>query len=155
VDVLQVGTAGLPRRPEVSCEWKVDCDAEGLISTDIAKVALIVRNLVSNAFKFTESGSVEVSVRPLTSQLEIEVADTGVGMAAEQVRFAFEMFRQLDGSASRRQGGVGLGLYIVDQLVKRLGGRIEVESALSRGSTFRVILPGYARQAEPVPHRAA
>jgi signal transduction histidine kinase len=153
--VLQTGTAGLPRRPEVACAWKVDCDADGTISTDLAKVALIVRNLLSNAFKFTEAGRVEVTIRGLRSHLEIQVADTGMGMAPEQVRLAFEMFRQLDASASRRQGGVGLGLYIVDQLVKRLGGRIEVESAPGRGSIFRVVLPGYSRDAVALPYRAA
>jgi signal transduction histidine kinase len=153
---LQAGTAGLPHRPEVPCEWTMDCDAEGAISTDLAKVALIVRNLVSNAFKFTESGRVEVTIRPVRSQLEIQVADTGVGMAPEQVRLAFEMFRQLDANGRERQGGVGLGLYIVDQLVKRLGGRIEVESAPNRGSIFRVLLPGYSREGvADAPYRAA
>jgi signal transduction histidine kinase len=141
---LQATTAGLPRRDEVRLEWRIEATPGGVLVTDPAKVALIVRNLVSNALKFTESGSVVVTVRPLRSQLEIAVADTGVGMAPEQVRLAFEMFRQLEANRGTRQGGVGLGLYIVDQLVKRLGGRIEVDSIPGHGSTFRVVLPGYS-----------
>jgi signal transduction histidine kinase len=153
---LRACTAGLPCRDEVILEWQTEMTPGGVIVTDPAKVALIVRNLVSNALKFTEAGRVLVAIRPLRSQLEIAVSDTGVGMAPEQVRLAFEMFRQLEANRAAHQGGVGLGLYIVDQLVKRLGGRIEVESTPGRGSTFRVVLPGYSCSAvELAPHRAA
>ena len=156
IAALQATTAGLPCRDEVHLEWRIEATPGGVLVTDPAKVALIVRNLVSNALKFTEKGGVVVTIRPLRSQLEIAVADTGVGMEPEQVRLAFEMFRQLEANRASRQGGVGLGLYIVDQLVKRLGGRIDVESVPGRGSTFRIALPGYSSSAADVaPHRAA
>jgi signal transduction histidine kinase len=135
--------AGLPRAPAVDFVWDVPPHTTGSVTTDRAAVALIVRNLVSNAFKFTESGEVTVRVRPTADTLTVDVVDTGIGIAPDQVPIVFDSFRQIDTSTTRRHGGVGLGLYIVKQFVDRLGGAIEVSSIPTRGTAFRVVLPGY------------
>src|SRR5947209_8780248 len=142
LQVLRASTAGLPRAPGVAFEWETPEDLAQRIMTDRAKVSLVVRNLVSNAFKFTSEGQVRVRLRVQNDALVIEVSDTGVGIGAEHLPIIFDMFRQVDGTTTRRHGGVGLGLYIVKQFVTRLGGTVEVTSTLGRGSRFRVVLPG-------------
>jgi signal transduction histidine kinase len=151
VDALEASVAGLPRPPGVALEWECPATAAGAIVTDRAKVGLIVRNLVSNAFKFTPAGRVVVRVVPREASLSIEVADTGIGIPPEQVPLAFEMFRQLNAAPTRRYGGVGLGLYIVKQFVLRLGGSVEVQSTPGVGSTFRVTIPRAAPAAAAGP----
>ena len=141
VQALQAATAGLPRPEGVGFEWEVPREARPTILTDRTKLALVVRNLVSNAFKFTPDGKVVVRTMLRGGTLVIEVRDTGVGIGAEHLPIIFDMFRQVDGSMTRRHGGVGLGLYIVKQFVARLGGTVEVASTPGRGSTFRVLLP--------------
>ena len=141
--MLHGSTEGLPRSPQVQLVW-IPVTAAGTVTTDGAKVALVVRNLVSNALKFTDQGAVTVRVRPEADRLLFEVADTGIGIAPDQLPFIFDMFRQADTAPTHRRGGVGLGLYIVKQFVDRLGGTIDVESAPGRGTTFRVSLPGYS-----------
>lgn len=142
VRALDVSTAGLPRPPGVSFEWRLPQAPGAMLRTDRAKLALVVRNLVGNAFKFTAAGKVEVRLAMTADLLTIEVEDTGIGIPADQIPVIFDMFRQVDGSETRKHNGVGLGLYIVKQFVTRLGGRVEVESALGKGSTFRVTFPG-------------
>jgi signal transduction histidine kinase len=138
---LQANTAGLPRPPLVAFDWETPRLVPERIKTDRTKVALVVRNLVSNAFKFTSEGRVVVRLMIQGDSLVIEVRDTGIGIGAEHLPIIFEMFRQVDGSLTRRHDGVGLGLYIVKQSVSRLGGSIDVKSTPGRGSTFRVTLP--------------
>jgi signal transduction histidine kinase len=142
VRALDVSTAGLPRPPSVSFEWRLPQAPGAMLRTDRAKLALVVRNLVGNAFKFTAAGKVEVRLALARDVLNIEVEDTGIGIPADQIPIIFDMFRQVDGSETRKHNGVGLGLYIVKQFVTRLGGNIEVESSPGRGSTFRVSFPG-------------
>ena len=142
VRALDVSTAGLPRPPGVSFEWRLPQAPGAMLRTDRAKLALVVRNLVGNAFKFTAAGKVEVRLAMTEDLLTIEVEDTGIGIPADQIPVIFDMFRQVDGSETRKHNGVGLGLYIVKQFVTRLGGRVEVESAPGNGSTFRVTFPG-------------
>jgi DNA topoisomerase VI subunit B len=85
---------------------------------------------------------VKVRLRPRDGQAEIEVTDTGVGIAPEFLPFAFDRFRQANGGITRKHGGLGLGLAIVQSLVEMHGGTVEVESAgLDQGSTFRIRLP--------------
>jgi signal transduction histidine kinase len=139
---LQSSTAGLPRPPKVAFEWELPRLVPERIRTDRTKVALVVRNLVSNAFKFTSEGSVVVRLLVQGDTLVIDVRDTGIGIGAEHLPIIFEMFRQVDGSLTRRHDGVGLGLYIVKQSVSRLGGSIDVKSMPGKGSTFRITLPG-------------
>lgn len=143
VQSLQACTEVLARAPSVAFRWDLPPDLDGVLITDAAKVPLIVRNLVSNAFKFTTSGSVTVRLLRGDDRITLEVCDTGVGIAADQVPLVFEMFRQLDNSPTRQHSGVGLGLYIVSRVVERLGGTITVESTVDEGSTFRVMLPRF------------
>jgi signal transduction histidine kinase len=146
VRALQASAAGLPRAPGVALEWEVP-EVRKRVVTDRAKLALVVRNLVSNAFKFTSEGKVIVRLAVRDDTLLVEVRDTGIGISEEHLPIIFEMFRQVDGSSTRRHGGVGLGLYIVKQFVGRLGGTVDVKSTFGRGSTFRVMLPGVVQDA--------
>jgi hypothetical protein len=119
----------------------------------------VALNLLSNAVKFTESGSVQLalardetsSAAPQTVALNILISDTGIGIAADQVPHLFEDFVQADASVARRFGGTGLGLAIVRRLVERMGGSIDVQSELGRGSVFcvRLVLPVAAAIAGP------
>ena len=112
------------------------------IRSDRIRVHQILKNLVSNAVKFTERGKVSVAFsRSGTDAIEIAVSDTGIGIPEDRLDWIFEAFAQAEGGTSRKYGGTGLGLSIVKQLAERLGGSIRVESVLARGSTFRLVLP--------------
>jgi signal transduction histidine kinase len=113
----------------------------GKIRTDPGKLKVILRNLVSNAFKFTERGSVTLSTVGLKDGIEFSVRDTGPGIAAEMHEVIFEAFRQGDGSPSRVYGGAGLGLHIVRQLAEMLGGEVLLESREGEGAVFRLWIP--------------
>lgn len=126
---------------------------EALVS-DWGKVEQILRNLLSNAFKFTSRGGIRVRVgRPAeaaaflnpnlnpTNCLAIAVTDSGIGIPADKRRQIFEAFRQVDGTTSRKYGGTGLGLTISRKLAALLGGELQVESELEQGSTFTLYLP--------------
>ena len=124
----------------------VDCPA-GLprLATDPLRLRQILLNLLGNACKFTEHGFIALRVALLDlgdrRVLELMVADTGVGIAPEQMPRLFEAFAQGEGSTARRFGGTGLGLAISRRLARLLGGEITIESVVGRGSTFRVRLP--------------
>jgi PAS domain S-box-containing protein len=110
------------------------------VTTDPLRLRQILNNLIDNAVKFTNQGTVVVSARPEGQGAVIEVQDTGIGMAAADIPHMFEDFRQLDGSSTRRYGGCGLGLALTKRLLDLLGGSIEVDSEVGRGSCFRVHL---------------
>lgn len=117
----------------------------GTMVTDVTKVRQILTNLVGNAAKFTEQGTITLRVRPEVSagkqMVVFAVVDTGIGMTPEQQAKLFSAFTQADSSTTRRYGGTGLGLAIVKSMVEVLGGTVEVESVHHRGSTFTVRLP--------------
>lgn len=109
---------------------------------DSLRVQQILANLIGNAIKFTQAGSIRVYIyRPHDSHWAIQVADTGPGIPVEAWSRIFEPFQQVDGSITRKHGGVGLGLSIVKQLVNLMGGEVSLESEVGRGSTFTVKLP--------------
>ncbi|HET6612159.1 MAG TPA: HAMP domain-containing protein, partial [Kofleriaceae bacterium] len=142
---------------EKALEFSVEIspDLPERILTDDMRLRQILRNLLSNAFKFTEQGSVKVhifasespSVRlgtnlePAASVIAFAVEDTGIGIAPNKQRVIFEAFQQADGGTSRRHGGTGLGLSISREIANLLGGDIHVTSTPSVGSTFTLYLP--------------
>ncbi|HEY0099788.1 MAG TPA: ATP-binding protein [Pyrinomonadaceae bacterium] len=115
----------------------------GPVSGDTDRLQQVVWNLVSNAIKFTpKGGRVQVMLARINSHVEITVSDTGKGISAEFLPHVFDRFRQADGTTTRRQGGLGLGLSIVRQLVELHGGAVSVESVgEGQGATFIVQLP--------------
>ena len=115
---------------------------------DPTRIRQVLFNLLNNAARFTERGSVTVRVRRERDEVIFSVTDTGVGIAPEDIPRVFQEFHQLDGTTRRRHGGAGLGLAISKRFVELHGGRIWVESELGRGSTFYFSLP--IRRAEPV-----
>ena len=137
---VEAETAAVRDKPGVASVWNVPDDLAPVFS-DAVKVKVLLKNLINNAFKFTDSGTVTVSAATRDHWLELCVSDTGIGMPPAVQAVIFEPFRQGDSSTTRRHGGVGLGLYIVSRLLDMLGGRIEVESEPGKGSTFRVSIP--------------
>jgi len=109
--------------------------------TDEQKVKQIIKNLLSNAFKFTDKGEVDLNVKTKRQKIIFEVRDTGVGISKENIEHIFDAFQQEDGTTSRQFGGTGLGLSISKEYAKLLNGSIEVESVKGKGSVFRLILP--------------
>jgi signal transduction histidine kinase len=116
-------------------------DGPDAIVGDPARVRQIVFNLLSNALKFTDSGGVTLRVVQDDDRFRIEVADSGIGIAADKTGEIFESFRQADAGTTRRYGGTGLGLAICRNLARAMGGDIEVHSELGHGATFVVTLP--------------
>jgi signal transduction histidine kinase len=131
----------------VRLEWCLAADDTEL-RTDPLKVKMVLRNLVTNALKFTEDGSITVTAEQLNGGVEFQVKDTGIGIAADKIPTLFEPFTQAHGIQSRRKGGAGLGLHLVRRLVDVLGGHIDITSEVGQGTTFRVWLP------HAVPQRA-
>jgi CheY-like chemotaxis protein len=112
-----------------------------MLNTDEQRLIQVLRNLVSNACKFTEHGEVRVTVRPVEDRVEWSVTDTGIGIPTDQHEAIFEAFHQVDGSVSRRHGGTGLGLAISRDLVGLLGGALRIDSTPNKGSTFTFDVP--------------
>ena len=124
------------------------------VGGDTLRLQQVVANLLSNAIKFTPSGGrVEVRLTPTDSWAEIQVADTGQGIAAEFLPHLFERFTQADTSTTRRQGGIGVGLAIVKALVERHGGSVHADSpGVGNGATFTIripVLPSQRRGEDP------
>ena len=114
------------------------------IQSDRPKLKRIAENLINNAVKFTEQGTVAISLSYLAPAkvLELKVMDTGIGIASDLRGMIFEKFRQLhDAHLVLQHGGVGLGLYIVKKYMDVLGGEIQLDSAPGKGSTFTMRIP--------------
>jgi signal transduction histidine kinase len=132
----------LGRGKDVRVEW--DCpDGLPALRTDPVRLEQVLSNLITNAFKFTAQGTIAIRVRhdPAQDLVVFDVADTGIGIAAEEIPHIFDEFRQVDGSMSRKYGGVGLGLALVRKLTALLQGDVTVMSRPHCGSTFSVRIP--------------
>jgi signal transduction histidine kinase/CheY-like chemotaxis protein/CHASE3 domain sensor protein len=126
------------------------------IETDVQRLEQVLKNLLSNAFKFTEVGRVSLSIRPTgDAQLVLSVSDTGIGITQEQQKYVFEAFHQADSTISRKYGGTGLGLSISRQLIRLLGGSIHLESRQGQGSTFTITVPTSYDPAKVAPREPA
>jgi HAMP domain-containing protein/CheY-like chemotaxis protein/signal transduction histidine kinase len=144
------------------------------VMTDTTRLQQVLKNLLSNAFKFTSNGQVSLNISLVTSGwtadhphllhadavLAFSVSDTGVGIPSDKLQLIFEAFQQADGSTARKYGGTGLGLSISRELARLLGGEIRVESTVSIGSTFTLYLPynragfiNYEQTRQPQPAR--
>jgi PAS domain S-box-containing protein len=131
------------RQKGLSIVVRVGAEVPARLLGDDARLRQVLFNLVGNAIKFTEIGEVLVSLDAdaTSAQLILEVVDTGRGMAPDALGRVFEPFVQEDASTARRHGGSGLGLAVTSRLVRLMDGRVEVNSAPSVGSRFRVVLP--------------
>ena len=131
----------------------VESGCPELMETDRQRLEQILRNLLSNALKFTEKGQVELTIgRASGARLTFAVRDTGIGISEEHQRAVFEAFHQADGTISRRYGGTGLGLSISRELARLLGGTIQLQSTPGKGSTFTLILPEIYQAHAAAPH---
>ena len=121
---------------------EIASDIPETIETDPQRLEQVLKNLLSNAFKFTEAGQVVFSIQSASEGfVAFRVSDTGIGIAKEQQQSVFEAFHQADGTISRKYGGTGLGLSISRQLVRLLGGSIDLKSQPGEGSTFTITVP--------------
>jgi signal transduction histidine kinase len=123
-----------------------------MMVSDRRKVAKLLVALLSNAYKFTASGEVRLSVSVADDHVVYRVEDTGIGIPDGMHQQVFDEFRQVDGSTTRRYGGSGLGLSLARRLARVLGGEIYVDSVPGQGSTFRVELPMNYREPERLSH---
>jgi HAMP domain-containing protein/signal transduction histidine kinase/PleD family two-component response regulator len=128
-------------------------DAPATIFTDQQRLQQVLRNLLSNAFKFTEAGEVRLELAGAQAPYELSatVRDTGIGIAEDKLPLVFEAFQQADGTTSRRFGGTGLGLSISREMTRALGGELRVTSELGVGSAFELLLPAYTPEAPTAP----
>jgi signal transduction histidine kinase len=126
-------------------------DAPELLVTDSVKLRTILRNLITNAAKFTREGSIKLRIHRHDGQIALVVEDTGPGIRSEDLEVIFEPFRQAEEAGERAHGGIGLGLTLARRLAWLLGGDLGARSEIGRGSAFTLVLPGrIAASREPV-----
>lgn len=150
-------------KKNLSFEVLTAANVPSVITTDGQRLQQIWKNLLSNAFKFTEQGSVQVRIECAEPEkveellpdldeeemvLAISVSDTGIGIAQDKQQIIFEAFQQVDGTTNRQFGGTGLGLSICREFTRLLGGAITVQSEPQKGSTFTLYIPGNLEAAE-------
>jgi PAS domain S-box-containing protein len=142
VDDIQATMKVLAEQRGLTLRMTVDEDIPDVLVSDAERIQQILINLIGNATKFTEKGGISVRVcRPDRAHWEMQIIDTGPGIPPEAHSYIFESFRQVDNTFTRHYPGSGLGLWIVKQLANLLGGEINVESEMGKGSTFTVRLP--------------
>lgn len=142
VQDLEMTFQPLTNQKGLTLHMEVTSSAAVSIVTDRQRLEQILKNLMSNALKFTERGSISLVVdRAADGRIAFSVKDTGIGIASDQQRIIFEAFQQGEGGINRRYGGTGLGLSISRDLAALLGGEIQLTSAPGKGSTFTLVLP--------------
>ncbi|MFK2824598.1 response regulator [Bacillus sp. B190/17] len=149
-EFIQSQFAPIARMKQVQLHVQLAPDLPEVIHTDKQRLQQVLKNLLSNAFKFTEHGSVSLMIQKAESEhpdveLAFIVQDTGIGISKEKQESIFDAFKQADGTISRKYGGTGLGLSISREIAHLLGGFIEVESIEQSGSTFTLYLPNYRK----------
>jgi CheY-like chemotaxis protein/signal transduction histidine kinase/HAMP domain-containing protein len=165
-DSLQRSFGPLADEKKLAFTIDVATDVPAIIRMDGQRLEQVLRNLLSNAFKFTSEGSVSLNIRradtarrfanPVLDNSPMVIAfavmDTGLGIARDKQRLIFEAFQQADGTTSRKFGGTGLGLSISREIARLLGGEIRVESMPEKGSTFTLFLPISYTDPQPADH---
>jgi signal transduction histidine kinase len=167
-EALEKSFKPLASEKELAFAVEQSADLPMSMTTDPQRLDQILRNLLDNAFKFTESGSVTLKIaRAATTDAEgatlaggtgaitFSVVDTGIGIKSDKQQIIFEAFQQADGSTSRNYGGTGLGLSISRELAHALGGKIIVHSKIGEGSTFTLYLPAPLHLQQSIDHNAA
>lgn len=134
----------IARQKGIHFTVQLDSDVPDVIYTDEHRLQQILRNLLSNSFKFTDSGDVSLHIAKVDRDMvRFSVIDTGIGIPEEKQDIIFDAFRQADGTTSRKYGGSGLGLSISREFAQLLGGFIDIDSTEGEGSTFTLYLPEY------------
>lgn len=140
----------LAEKKNLAFTTEIDPALPAQLYGDSERISQVVINLLSNAFKFTESGNVKLALKAEATTWQIQVTDTGIGIPPHALNYIFDEFRQIDGSSKRAYGGTGLGLAIVRNLCRMMEGNVHVASKLGEGSVFTVTLP-----LKPVPELEA
>jgi len=143
LDIVKSNNAGLFIDSPLTFSVEAEPDLSQICADQI-RITQVLNNLISNAYKFTETGGITMRAYSMDEEVCIAIEDTGIGIAEEDMDTVFERFRQVDGSFTRRAEGTGLGLSITRLLVELHGGRLTVQSKLGEGSTFTVHLPAAA-----------
>jgi signal transduction histidine kinase len=142
MDELFSVTSQLAKAKKLELITQIAPELPQSLTGDAQRLQQILVNLVTNAVKFTDQGSVTVKFdRVDNARWSLQVSDTGIGIPPDQQPYIFDMFRQVEGLTTRKQGGAGLGLSIVKQLVTLMGGTIQLASRVGAGTTFTIVLP--------------
>lgn len=141
IEEVSASVTPLVNKKSIGFQVVRNIDTRMLINTDRGKVTQVLINLLGNAVKFTDEGSVMLRISTEDNLLNFEVVDTGIGISEEDKKLIFEEFRQADGSTTRKYGGTGLGLAISKKISDLLGGSISVNSRINEGSTFTFSIP--------------
>lgn len=145
-EIIDISSANLVSGSELKLNWEYSAELMSRFHGDPTAIRQILLNIISNAIKFTEHGSVEVIVEPGSTgpgserEVKFSVQDTGIGITQDMLEHIFDHFTQVDISTTRKYGGTGLGLAITKSLVELMGGTVHVESELGKGSKFTVCL---------------
>jgi signal transduction histidine kinase/CheY-like chemotaxis protein/HAMP domain-containing protein len=141
--LYEIETSIKPLASKKSLEFKLvkHSNTEVTINTDREKLTQVLMNLLGNAIKFTENGFVELHIILENNLLRFDVADSGIGISAEDQKIIFDEFRQIDGTTTRKYNGTGLGLSITRKIAELLEGKLPVESEIFKGSVFSFALP--------------